>query len=272
MHGQDYDIGIRAGLNYSKFNGPSEAGVVEEYNIASGFHFGINFQWNFNTFFGVRSEVIYQQTGTKYRFDGDGYYIFRLRTFPRYIERDKSVIELDVSNAYITFPITAHLTIGQKLEVFGGGYFGLLVSPVGSGTWSFALRGDESPEYAFEQGLDFDYRSDRAGEFNVFADPIGIIVNDQNVDLAGFAGAYYLYDEAVEVKKFKSVDYGLVGGLAYYLNRGLYISGRLEYGLQDITNTLADISYREVNSDGTFIFNDDNDRNLNIGVSLGFRF
>ena len=38
---QDYDIGIRAGLNFSKFLGPSETEIIEEYKIASGFHFHI---------------------------------------------------------------------------------------------------------------------------------------------------------------------------------------------------------------------------------------
>ncbi len=270
---QDYNIGIRAGLNFSQFLGPSENDVIEDFNIASGFHFGINFQWNFNSFLGVRSEILYHQIGSKYKFDGVGYYVFRLRTFSRFVVRDRSEIELDHSNAYLSFPFTAHLTLSEKFEIYGGGYLGLLVSPVASGTWRFGVEGDQFVnDYSFEQGLDFNYNSDRAFQSNPFGRPILIIVNDQNVDLPGIAGAYYLYGETIETKKFKGFDYGLVGGFSYFLNRGLFISARLEYGLTDITNAVVDHSYKSVEDDGTLIFNDDYDRNLNVAISFGFRF
>ena len=271
LSSQDYDVGIRAGLNFAKFLGPSETGVVENFSLSSGFHFGINFQWNFNSVLGVRSEVLYTQIGSQYTFNGEGYYVFDLPTFSRFVVRDISQIDLDISNAHISFPITAHITVTEKLEIFGGGYLNLLVSPIGTGSWKFGVLDENAPDYAFDQGLDYDYNSDRAGEFNLFARSIGIIVNDQNVDLNGIVGAYYLFD-TVEENRFTKVDYGLIGGAAYYLNKGLFVSARLEYGLTDITNTRADNSLKDINSNGTFIFNDDYDRNLNIAISMGFKF
>ena len=75
LRSQDYDIGIRAGLNFSQFSGPTESDVNESYSISSGFHFGINFQWNFNRFFGLKSEIIYSQSGTKYVYDDLGHFL-----------------------------------------------------------------------------------------------------------------------------------------------------------------------------------------------------
>ena len=276
---QDYSIGIRAGLNYAKFLGPEETGVHESYSLSGGFHFGVNFQWNFNSYFGLRSEVLYTQVGSKYDFEGESFFVFNLVTFDRFVVRDVSDIELDISNAYVSFPITAHITVSEKFEIFGGGYINLMVSPTASGNWIFGEPGINAPDYAFDQTLIYDYNSDIAGNasglvfnsFNPAGRFIGIIVNDQNVDLRSVVGAYYLY-ETLEAKKFRSTDYGLIGGFAYYLNRGLYLSGRLEYGMTDITNAAGDISYKTVNDDGSLIFNDDYDRNMNFSVSFGFKF
>ena len=78
LSAQDYDIGIRAGLNFSKFLGPSEANVNEDFGVAGGFHFGINFQWNFNPIFGIKSEVLFNQIGSGYNYEDQGFYIFDL--------------------------------------------------------------------------------------------------------------------------------------------------------------------------------------------------
>ena len=292
LYGQDYDIGIRAGLNFSKFAGPTEANVNESYSISSGFHFGINFQWNFNSFFGLKSEIMYSQIGAQYEYNDLGFYVFDFVNtveVERFVVRDQSNLTIDISNAHISFPITGHLSLGDKFEVFGGGYFSFLVSPVGIGEWTFGVPGDNPPEYTFRQTLDYNYNSDWAGPIGVnrIGQPILIIVNNQDVDLPSLPGAYYLLppnpvtidpdqdtNSLLEppVKKFKGIDYGFIGGVNYYINRGLYISARLEYGMTDITNTEVDYSIKDVNEDGSLIFNDDFDRNINIGISLGFRF
>jgi hypothetical protein len=292
LRSQDYDIGIRAGLNFSQFSGPTESDVNESYSISSGFHFGINFQWNFNRFFGLKSEIIYSQSGTKYEYDDLGYYIFDFVNtvdVERFVVRDRSHLTLDISNAHISFPITGHITISPKFEVFGGGYLNLLISPVGIGEWTFGVPGENAPDHTFRQTLDYNYNSDWAGPIGInrIGQPILIIVNNQDVDLPSLPGAYYLLppnDVVFDInndrnnilepatKRFKGIDYGLVGGVSYYINQGLYISARLEYGLADITNQAADYSIKDVNEDGSLIFNDDFDRNVNIGISLGFRF
>ena len=63
-YSQNYNIGIRAGVSQSKFLGPSEANADESFGLSGGFHFGLNFQWNFNDAIGIRSEILYNQTGS----------------------------------------------------------------------------------------------------------------------------------------------------------------------------------------------------------------
>ncbi len=293
---QDYDIGIRAGLNYSKFSGPSESGVNESYSISNGFHFGINFQWNFNSVFGIKSEILYSQIGSGYTYDDEGYYIFdflNTTDIERFVVRDHSKQTLDISNAHVSFPLTGHIKISEKLEIFGGGYFGILLSPIGIGEWTFGNPGQNASDHTFRQTLDYQYNSDFAGRIgfnsrsqlgNPNSSVILIIVNQQDVNLARLPGAYFLLLENPDanpvdaetlrpaIKRFSGIDFGVIGGLSYYINRGLYASVRLEYGLSDITNTEADFSLKNVNDDGTLIFNDDFDRNVNIALSIGFKF
>lgn len=291
MFGQDYDVGIRAGLNYAKFGGPSESGVNESFDFSSGFHFGINFQWNFNNTIGLKGEVMYSQIGSQYNYDDEGFYVFDFvntrTTVERFVVKDRSNVELDISNAHVSFPITANITLNEKFEVFGGFYTSFLVSPIGIGTWTFGTPGENAPDYAFQQTLDYAYNSDLTS-FNVATsffgsnqtDLILIIANDQDVDLARRVGAYFLLpqDHPVddnnrpETKRFSGFDYGFIGGASYYVNKGLYLSARLEYGMTDITNAAVDYSLKNVNPDGSLIFNDDFDRNINIALSVGFRF
>ena len=47
MMAQSFNIGVRAGLNYSTFKGPLEESINEDYGVSSGFHFGLNYAQNF---------------------------------------------------------------------------------------------------------------------------------------------------------------------------------------------------------------------------------
>lgn len=285
LQAQGYNIGIRAGVGQTKFSGPSEANATETTPLSGGFHFGLNFQWNFNDIIGIRSEILYNQNGSSYQFESDnGYYLYRglipnagildaetREEWP--LLRDKSIIKLDHTNAYLEFPQTVNIRVNEKFEVFAGGYFGLLLNPTAVGNITFGEGDLFAFPHIFKQGLEFDYNSDIAGEFSRFLSPILLIVNQQDVDIPGAIGAYYHFENDTEFEnKFKSIDYGLIGGFSYYLNRGFYASLRVQYGLNDITRTQGDISYQELNSDKSFVFNDDFDRNLGFYLSVGFKF
>ncbi len=274
---QGYNIGIRAGLGQSTFSGPTEEG--ESFGRSGGFHFGLNFQWNFNDIIGVRSEVLYNQMGSSYKFDSpEGYYVFvpedRLTNI---IIRDTAMMTLDHSNAYIQLPQTVHFTISNKLELFAGGYLGFLISPVATGNILFGGPGAKQ-EHSFRQGLNFEYFSDdeetRFGSFfgGNTGTPILIRADGRDVTLRGVENSYDFNAFNIDQSRFVSIDYGLIAGASYYLNRGLYIMGRVEYGMRDITNNTSDYSFANVNDNETPVFNNDNDKNLGIYVSIGFRF
>jgi hypothetical protein len=270
LSAQDWNIGIRAGLSQSKFVGPLDP-ATETYSLSGGFHFGINFQWNFSDVIGVRSEILYTQNGGKYSFNSpNGYYVFNKFNNPRFVLRDETDITLKHSNAYIQFPQTAHFRFGEKLELFAGPYIALMLSPTATGTLVFGGDSFEQ-EHSFRQGLNYNYRSDQAGEFEFNSRALLIRVTGDDVDLPGVVGAYYLYQNK-EASRFYGIDYGVIGGASYYLNRSLYLMGRIEYGLKDITNASADVSYADVNDNGTLIFLDQNDRNLSFNLSIGFKF
>ena len=273
------NIGIRAGLGQNKFRGPVEEG--EDFGFAGGFHFGINFQWNFNDFIGIRSEVVYNQTGSSYTLDTDeGFYLFEPlgENDGNILIRDESLIMLDHSNAYIQFPQTFHVSIiPDKFEVFAGGYVGFLVSPVATGNILFGGESAEQ-EHSFRQGLNFNYFSDDAdSRFATFNGPnplndIEIRALGQDVDLREFENSFDLFRFNIEESRFLSIDYGLIFGGSYYLNRGLYLMGRVEYGLRDITRNTVDYSFAQVNDNQTPVFKEDSDTNLGIYLSIGFRF
>ena len=277
VYGQGYNIGIRAGLGQNKFVGPLESEFGESYSLSGGFHFGLSFQWNFNDFIGIRSEVLYNQMGSSYELNTpNGFYIFPPEDgSANIILRDTSLINLNHSNAYMQFPQTVHLRLTDKIELFAGGYVGFLVSPVATGTLIFGGE-SASQEHSFRQGLNFNYFSDDADtRFDIFgarSQDLLIRANGQDVTLRGIENSYDFNQFELDEGRFISIDLGLVGGVSYYLNRGLYLMGRVEYGVRDITRNSADYSFARVNDNETPIFNNDSDKNLGIYLSIGFKF
>ncbi len=272
LKGQSFNFGIRAGLAQSKFTGPVEEGVLEEFGFSGGFHFGINFQVNITEVLGWRTEVMYTQMGSSYRMKADnGYYIFNdvRNNIQNLVFRSESEVNLDHSNAYVQFPQTLNLRLTKKIELLGGAYIGFLISPVATGTFSFG-GGDLDLEHSFVQGLDFNYYTDPPRL--TIPDRILIRVDGADVDLLRTVDSRTFWQNNIEQSRFKSIDYGLIVGASYYLNRGLYLMGRMEYGMSDVTRNSADYSFSTLGENGALIFNNDIDRNLSFQLSLGFKF
>lgn len=273
LSAQDYHFGIRAGLSYSKFLGPSEPDVTETFDINGGFHFGIVGMMDFNDYFSLGVEILYNQSGTKYLYEGESYY--RMNVGEVDFLRDNLIYNLEITNSYINVPVLIHFKPIKKLELIAGAYMGFLVNPVAGGKYEFGNR--------FRQYPEFNYYSDKAG-----SGPYGSqyeILNvkvpqpDGTVEIAQIyktPGAYYQYtsDQFNDTTGtyFNWFDLGLTGGIQYFINRSLYAGIRAEYGLLDITNNRLDRSLKDVTEDGNFILRDDKDTNINFQVSLGFRF
>lgn len=241
----------------------------ENFGLNNGFHFGINVGYKLSDVIYVRSEILYNQQGSTYDYSGQGYFFFNIPTNNRFVIRDSTNLKLDISNAYVSFPVTAHFSVGEKWEFHGGAYVNFLVSPVGAGTWRFGSR--DQVNYLFEQGLNYRYNSDLPGQQSQFASAILLIVDGQDATVPSLVGAYYLHTEE-RGDLINKVDYGLTGGISYFLNRGLYLGLKGWYGFRDVTNNNVDYSFRELNPDNSFIYSDDFDRNFSLDVSIGFKF
>ena len=255
-------LGFKAGMSYTKFTGALEEN--ESYSFNNGFHFGITFNYYLTDIFSIKSELSYSQNGTKRFFDGPSYYIFRIEEM-RFPAKDNITIDMDISNAYISIPVMASIKPLDKFEFYGGLYMGFLINPVGSGTLNFGGR--------FRQNMDMNFFSDEAGEYKTFpgARPIEVTILDEKRFLLPILGAYPFFDEKPK-SLYKSIDYGLAGGVSYYLNPGFYVGLRFDYGLRDLTNNVIDRSLVDVENDGTLILREDSDRPFGFQVSLGFRF
>lgn len=272
--GTSQTFGVRAGLNYSKFLGPTESDVNESYSFSNGFHFGLSYAYDFTDLFSIRTELVYIQKGSKYDYDGESFYIIRQPDKTTFEKGKLDFYELNISNAYISIPIVANYRVNDKWEIFGGAYFDMLIGPTGRGQMKFVS--DERPdEIRFIQSLDFSYNSDQISEVTGRSagqlTEIGILVDGDIVRLPKFAGAYTLQGEKTG-NKFRFLDVGLTAGAHYFLNKGFFVGLHVDYGFPDLTNNEVDFSLKELNTDNSFQFSDDKDSHFGIQASFGFRF
>ena len=272
---QEFNFGIRAGLNYSRFVGPTldVEGADERFAFSNGFHFGITWDYNFTDIIALKTELLYIQKGTEYIYNGDSYYKIEVPGMDdKLVEFGQAEMTLDISNAYLSFPLMLSSKVGKKWEVFGGVYGNILLQPTGRGIYKFTSN-DRPQEILFDQSLDFNYRSDQAGEGRTVRRPIGILVDGQQVFFAKIAGAYFQYEPEERTNNLiNSFDGGLSFGANYFMNRGFYFGMRGTYGLFDMTDNQSDRSFREINDDGSLIFTEDNDVQFGLQFSFGFRF
>lgn len=273
LKAQEFSGGFRAGLNFTTIDGPLDSGAdgaeLEAFEYSNGFHVGAMGTLRFTDIFSLRAELLYSQKGSVYNYNGDSYWIFTPTTGSEsFVTTGNRQTTLEVTNSYIDIPITGVARF-NKFEISAGMSLGFLVASRAAGETRFAgtsAQGDIITPFLLT--LDYNYfnRPFRQGENTaVFMRDI----DNQPVEIPQTLGAYYQEEDSDE-NLYRTLDLGLVGGVSYYLNRGLFLGVRLNYGLSDITNMSRDISRQVVNSPSAFVTRDDDDRNLNIQVSVGF--
>ena len=267
-------FGFRAGLSYSKYDGPSEMGpngeALESWSNDKGFHIGGGVTYKFTDLVGARLELSFSQRGTKTTYEGPSYYILGRETFPYKLNGTRTQ-NLNVNNAYIDFPLTAYYKIG-KFEIFGGLNTGILLASTGGGTITFDNIQNGSPEDEFILSLNHNYKKDQAG---------GASVERTEISISGapffeptFLGAYYEFEERDKMQ-YQTIDMGLIGGASYYINEGLFISFRYIYGLGDVDRNDYDISLQTINGTSpnfTHVQRADTNKSLSMQFSVGFSF
>lgn len=279
--------GFKTGLNFSKMSGPSElddAGAsLESWSNTTGFHIGATFGYSFSDNYSLRTEVMYSKRGAKYTFDGQSYRVFRYSN-GQTLTTGTSNYLINVNTSYIDIPL---MGVGRwgDFEVSAGGYVGFLVSSTGDGSLRYmgktvplgnTVKNVETNADELVFNLNHNYNKDKIGEGEGSSEVI-VKVDARNVEVPATLGAYYDYPED-KGKLYNSLDYGLVGGIAYYVSTSLYIGVRLQYGLADVTNNSADLSKARINhtngnvTNESYIYRDDKDKNFVIQASVGFSF
>ena len=266
----EFSGGFKAGLNFSNFDGPVEEGEVLDFN--TGFHIGATFAYSVTDLFGFKAELMYSQKGSQTSYEGPSYFTFYREgtTVPIFATGNRRS-DISVANSYIDIPVLVYYKVG-KLELEAGINAAVLVGSSGSGGITFSgttIAG--SPVQEFTTSVDYAYYSDeRAAAAILGAEPITL--NTLPALLPTTINAYY---EAADndSNKYRTLDFGINAGLAFFLNKGLYLGVRANYGLTDVTNTDQDLSLAKLGPGNvTYETREDEDRNISIQASVGFRF
>lgn len=275
---QDFSYGFKAGLNFSQISGDSEqnaAGMdLENFNDATGFHIGALFNLKFIDAFGLRGELMFSQKGTEYIYDGASYRDFTDEDGIVFSTLGNRRTVLNTTNSYIDIPVMAYYRLG-KLELSAGPSIGVLVNSIASGEVSYDVFNNRGEVIASTAVLlDYNYGKDEAGAATegLGGTSTNFDINGRTAVLPEGEGAYFEYDEIADGEFYKPLDIGVNAQIAYFLNRGLFIAGRLNYGLSDVTNNDFDRSLQTRNEDGSFVSREDTDENFSLQFSLGFSF
>lgn len=265
--------GFRAGMSLAKVDGPSETGpngeVLEKNKMASGFHIGVTINYKFSDIMGLRSEFLYSQRGTDYTYDGPSKFLLGRSSLQPVIISGTRRQTLNVSNSYIDIPLTAYYKLGY-FELSGGLNTGILIASAAGGTIEFnGISPNGNAVAPFEVNLNYNYKSDDPG----FASSVSVPVSVDGITqmVPEFVGAYYEFAER-DKSFYKTLDFGLSAGLAYFLNDGLYLSAKYIHGLGDVDRNFYDVSLQNINPDGTLIPRADINKSRSYQFSVGFSF
>ena len=259
---QTNSYGFRAGMNVNTIK-TSDLEQNEAYDYNTGFHIGFAFSRNFTDIWGARAEFLYIQKGAKNTFEGSSFLVLKRG------ERDIAhtgmrKTALTISNSYIDFPLTGFGRITDWLELSAGIVPGILVASTARGDLDFssdALNSD------INMSLNYNYYQNKVGESTQDAETITVKekATANELTIPSEVGAYYFNDSKNRLYNAFGLD--AVAGINIFVNKGLYISARAQYGLLDITNKKGDFSASENNQ-----LRDDKDINLNFQASVGFNF
>lgn len=274
---QGLSYGFKVGLNFSDIHGDLEQDDngenIERMETNTGFHVGASVRYNFTDRFGLKGDFLFSQKGTQQFYDGQGaqlFYVFGTDNQIGLTGIQERFIR--ITNYYLELPISAYAKFG-KIEIFGGPYVGFLISSRGVGDYQF-----ETATGAIELEAELSYNYLKNGA----TDAANIILDPEEYETFNFDGESIFYPKQVgayfdytskDGNFFKGIDFGLNAGLAYFLNKGLYVSANVNYGLADLTRETYDRSRGSLNEDETgYAERDDVDRNFTIQASVGFAF
>jgi len=261
-------FGLRTGLNFNTLlSDDLEEG--ENFGTNTGFHIGLAFNRQFTDIWGVRAELVYSQKGGRYAYDGISSAVFKDRNDRAITHSGVSDIDLSVNNSYLDIPLSGYARVSSWLEVSLGIAPGFLVGSKGRG--DFILNSNTlKDEVAL--GLIHRYISDDAGEPAEIPDLTEETITVQETATAKELTipskiAAYTFQDEKNGNLYNLFNLDAVFGISVYVNKGLFIGGRVHYGLLDVSNDVADFSFENITT-----LRSDTDVNLVFQGSVGFNF
>ncbi len=274
-YAQDFKFGIKAGMNLNTFRGDAETddagNTVESYNNSTGFHVGATFSWEATELMGMRGEFVFSQEGGDRKFDGPSYYILRPTSENPIYATGNRKTALNVTNSYLKLPVMGYIRPLPWLEFQAGASLGFLISSNGFGDISFEGTSTNGSPISLRHELDVRYLSDKPGEATIIDPPKTVQVGGETVPYPQTAGAYFEFAED-RGNLYKIVELSALAGVSVYLNKGLYLTFRANYGLNDLTKSNADVSQVTLDENNQFISRNDKDTNVTLQMSVGFSF
>lgn len=275
LNAQSVGGGFKTGLNFSRFDGPqiqdADGNDLESFSYATGFHVGAIVNFKLTDYFGLRAELLYSQKGTDYDFNGTSYLrVYNDNASQNVVLNGNRVTTINITTSHIDIPILAYARIG-RIEFAGGVNAAVMINSTGTG--EIALRNVVTPLGQPKDDIiisvDANYNQDNF-QVSELVDPRTITVLNVDYLAPSVVGAYYDASDSND-KAFKRLDWGLNAQLGFYLNQGLLLSFRANYGMTDVTNQIQDIDPRTLEA-GQVVTRDDFDRNISLQASVGFSF
>jgi hypothetical protein len=255
--------GFKAGLNYNTFSGPLDE--EESFNRTTGFHIGIIFKYPLTDLFGFKGEFVYSQRGGNYEYKGPSPFLVQRDPNPILINGTRDMT-LNISNNYLDFPLLAYGKFG-RFELNAGVTVSILAGSIGAGQLKFTGLNPAVEEFSLN--LDHHYFSDKAREASNFGSQ-EIRVMNERVMIPSQIGGYYEHEEK-DGNFYRGLELGWLAGVSFYLNDGLFLGLRGNFGLLDITRAEMDRSYKTFTNNVPTLRND-NDKQISYQLSLGFSF
>ncbi len=277
MYAQGIGSIFRAGINISSFRGPlqqdANGQAVESLGTASGFHIGagLRYKIDYEEKLGVSLELIYSQKGGEVNYDGASYFVFRDINNNRLVSRGARQQTLNVTNSYIDIPLTVYYKVTKGIELHAGGYIGFLTRSRGTGDYTFTAQTPTPATFGAE--LQHNYRGDELTDFSqaLQGTLTNVQIGGQTFQVPVQQNAYFEYDRRTG-NLYRTIDYGLTGGISLYLSQGLYLGGRIQYGMANVVRNDMFLSLYDVGPGNQLVYREDKRTVLNYQISIGFAF
>ena len=271
-----FGYGFKTGLNFNRIKSDSIR-VGEELAQNTGFHIGAVFAYKFTELMGVRGELLYSIRGGRNRYDGDGVFGLVSSSSGRLFRIDGNrSSSIRVTNSYLDIPVSFYYKPTSWVELSVGAQAGILIGSTAVGqviiNGETTVSGQTFNVNKFDFNVNYNYNRDN---FDDDVIPAGSIdVAGEMALLPNNMGAYSEFTEDFG-KLYNTFDFSLIGGVSFFLSKGLFVGTRVNIGFTDITNDEADrVNIAQPGTTTGIITEKQNhiDTNFAIQTSVGFVF